>query len=288
MPPIEASLLPGTRSRIMTCRFLHCSDLALTDPYSARPGRLAGFIETVRADTTPVVVTGDNADLDVLSLVQDGRQAHDIVSQITPDFDIFAPHDFANGVMSILSIVQDSPKPWLSSNLYSGLRRIRPTAGVVPAAIRTIKGAGIGVVGPRNHITPEFTPGPADLRVTDPDKAIQRVSSALRVAGGDPIGNRSHGARKQSRLNWITASVTGLNLGPGQLTLGTVGGAAIDPVHSDTGATRDVVPHPPNEYAVLTGEHRQRVTDKSQPDSFVESARHRDGDRGEPGGRRSK
>lgn len=181
-------------------RVLHYSDLEAAYDDPERVGRLTGLIDARRDEATIVVGTGDTTAPGVLSHVTEGRQALDFFSAVQPDASTFGNHDFDYGLDATLDIVDRSPQPWVSTNVYHDGERFGQEAGVVPTWTTTRNDTTIGFFGVLDDTTPALNPMAEPLTVTDPYEAGAAAATDLRDAGVDYVFALSHLGQGDERL----------------------------------------------------------------------------------------
>lgn len=176
----------------MSLRLLHYADIenAYDDP--ERIGRLAGLVDHLRDEETVVTGAGDNTGPGVLSLVTQGRQALDFFQAVDPDVDTFGNHDFDHGSDALLSVVDDSPQPWVCANAFQNGERFAAAEGAIPWTVVEAGDRRVGIVGVTHPETATINPNAADVRFTDAIQAVETGADALQDENVDRIVVISH------------------------------------------------------------------------------------------------
>ncbi len=198
-------MTPPVHRSVVTLRLLHYSDVenAYDDP--ERVGRLAGTLLERDGPDALTCGTGDDTAPGVLALRTEGEQSLDLFSAVEPDAETFGNHDFDFGTDRTLELVERSPQPWLSANVYPDDRRgvIEPfgaSVGVRPWTVLETDGARVGLFGLTDPHTPDINPAAADLSFRDPIPAAEAAVAELRARGVDFVVALSHLGRGDEAL----------------------------------------------------------------------------------------
>ncbi|WP_135366566.1 bifunctional metallophosphatase/5'-nucleotidase [Halosimplex halophilum] len=176
----------------MPLRVLHYADVEAAYDDPERIGRLAGLVDQLRDDATLVCGGGDDTGPGVLSVVTDGRQSLDFFRGVDPDAEVFGNHDFDHGLDALLSVVADSPQPWLCANATRDGARFGRDAGVEPWTVVEAGGERVGLVGVAHPETAAINPAAAPVEFADPIPAARTALDALRDRGVDRTVVVSH------------------------------------------------------------------------------------------------
>lgn len=160
-------------------RLLHYSDVenAYDDP--ERIGRLAGAIERRRDDDTLVLGTGDNTGPGALALATRGEQSLPFFEVIEPDCETFGNHDFDYGPERTRELIERSPQPWLTANVFDGEDRFGRDVGTAPSVVLEVAGTTVGLIGVIDPATPDMCPPADDLRFEDPIEHVERQCARI-------------------------------------------------------------------------------------------------------------
>ncbi|WP_123538372.1 bifunctional metallophosphatase/5'-nucleotidase [Halosimplex salinum] len=176
----------------MALRVLHYADVEAAYDDPERVGRLAGLIDELRDDSTVVTGGGDDTGPGVLSVVTEGRQSLDFFRSVDPDAETFGNHDFDHGIDALLSVVADSPQPWLCANATRDGDPFAAAQGASPWTVVDAGGRRVGLLGVAHPETAEINPNAAPVEFTDPVPAARTAVEALRGEGVDRTVVVSH------------------------------------------------------------------------------------------------